>query len=122
MRLMIVDDHAGMRAMIRHFTGSPGDVICECSNGADAVAQAREFGPDLVTMDLRMPGIGGFEATRALVAALPSATVVVVSSFDTPELRRAAASSGAKGFIAKDNLHSLKGFSLPYRGGASGFL
>jgi DNA-binding NarL/FixJ family response regulator len=108
MKLMIVDDHAGMRAMIRQIAASPDDLVCECADGREAVRQVVEFAPDCVTVDLRMPGMNGLEATRAIVAHHPKAYVVIVSSYDQPELRRAATEAGAAGFVAKDNLHQLK--------------
>ena len=108
MKLMIVDDHAGMRDMIRQIAASPGDEICECTRGSEAVQRVGTFAPDWVTMDLRMPGISGLDATRAIMTVRPSASIVVVSSYDIAELRSAASDAGAKGFVAKDNLHELK--------------
>ena len=113
MKLMITDDHAGIRDMIRQIAGSPGDVVRECASGYEAVQLAGEFGPDWVTMDLAMPGIGGLEATRAIVSARPSTLVVVVSVHDQPELRRAAAEAGAFAFVAKDNLSELQALLKP---------
>jgi DNA-binding NarL/FixJ family response regulator len=107
MNLMIVDDHAGMRQMIRQIAGAPA-AVCECADGQEALARAGAFAPDFVTMDLRLPGISGLEATRAIVAAHPNARVVIVSTYDNAELRRAAAEAGASGFVAKDNLEELR--------------
>jgi DNA-binding NarL/FixJ family response regulator len=109
MKLMIVDDHPGMRKMIRQFVGSPDDVICECATGTEAVDQAAAFAPDWVTMDLRMPGIGGFEATRAIAELQPGATIVIVSSYDFHALRRIATEAGAAAYVTKENLFELKG-------------
>jgi DNA-binding NarL/FixJ family response regulator len=109
MKLMIVDDHPGMRKMIRQIVGSPDDVICECATGTEAVDLAAQFEPDWVTMDLRMPGIGGFEATRAIAEIQPAATIVIVSSYDFHALRHIAAEAGAAAFVTKENLHQLKG-------------
>jgi DNA-binding NarL/FixJ family response regulator len=106
---MIVDDHPGMRKMIRQFVGSPDDIICECSTGTEAVDQAAQFAPDWVTMDLRMPGIGGFEATRAICEIHPMATIVIVSSYDFHALRRIATEAGAAAFVTKEDLHQLRG-------------
>jgi CheY-like chemotaxis protein len=108
MKLMIVDDHPGVRAMILRIIELPGDEVCECPSGVDAIRQAGSFAPDLVTMDLRMPGIGGLEATRGVLAARPSALVVVVSAHPEEELRLAAMRAGAFAFVAKENLHELK--------------
>ena len=108
MKLMIVDDHAGVRDMIRQIAAAPGDVVCECATGGEAVEKLGDFGPDCVSMDLQMPGISGLEAVRAIIAARPATRVVIVSAYDQPELRRAAREAGAKGYVAKDDLDTLK--------------
>jgi two-component system, chemotaxis family, protein-glutamate methylesterase/glutaminase len=73
MKLMIVDDHAGTREMIRKFLDFPGITFCECASGDEAVARAGEFKPHWVTMDVHMPGLNGFESTEALRVQYPSA-------------------------------------------------
>jgi DNA-binding NarL/FixJ family response regulator len=109
MRLIIVDDHAGVRKMIRNLVAGPDDAVCECASGYEAVMVAEGFLPDCVTMDVRMPGdIGGFAAVRRLLRAHPGVRIVVVSSFDVPELREAAQSLGAVGYVTKDNLSNLR--------------
>jgi DNA-binding NarL/FixJ family response regulator len=113
MKLMITDDHAGIREMIRQIAASPGDVVQECASGYEAVKLAREFAPDWVTMDLGMPGMGGLEAIRIILMARPSTLIVVVSDHDQGELRRAAAEAGAFAFVAKDNLWELKALLKP---------
>ena len=113
MKLMITDDHAGIRELIRQIAGSPGDIVLECASGAEAVRLVGEFAPDLVTMDLDMPGMGGLEATRAIVTSHPSTLVVIVSVHSQDEWRRAAAEAGAFAFVAKDNLCDLKNLFKP---------
>lgn len=108
MRLLIVDDHSAVRAMIRQISAPVVNEVRECSSGSEAVRVAREYKPDLITMDLRMPGIGGIDATRALRQACPSASVVIVTSYDEQPLRDAATTAGASHFIAKDNLAELE--------------
>jgi CheY-like chemotaxis protein len=108
MKLLIVDDHPGMRAMIRELAAQPGDTVCECADGEGAVQIVREFSPDVITMDVRLPGLGGLEATRMLRAALPCAQIIVVSAYDQPAVRHVARHSGASGFIAKDHLDQLR--------------
>jgi DNA-binding NarL/FixJ family response regulator len=107
MKLMIVDDHADTRELIREMIGHYAEEILECSNGAEAAAQCVQFRPDIVTMDLNMPLTGGLEATRRVLAEHPAARVIVITQFDSPEFRLAAARAGACHFYAKSNLVGL---------------
>ncbi|GEM_PF-6523270 len=110
MKLMIVDDHTGVRNMIRHLVAAAGDEIRECNSADEAVRMAADFAPDLVTMDIRMPGLCPFEATRQIRRGNPSSRVLIVSSYDEPELRRTAADAGAAGFVVKENLVDVRQF------------
>lgn len=107
MRIMIVDDHEGVRQLIRQFVAATDDIVCECASGDEAIRLASEFRPDAVTMDVRMPGSCGLKAARAIRAIHPPARVVIVTSHDQPDLGRAAAEAGAAGFVLKDNLAQL---------------
>lgn len=106
-KMMIVDDHAEMRILIRELIGRLADEVRECTNGRDAVAECADFRPDVVTMDLNMPMSGGLEATRKIVDENPGARVIIVSDFDTLEFRLAAARAGACHFFSKSNLIGL---------------
>jgi DNA-binding NarL/FixJ family response regulator len=108
MRLMIVDDNEGARELIRLMAAGPDDAICECASAEEAMRTAPLFRPDWVTMDVRMGGVSGLFATRSILAADPNVRIVIVSKYDEPELRRAAAEVGAVGFILKDNLSELR--------------
>jgi DNA-binding NarL/FixJ family response regulator len=107
MKLMIVDDHAGTREMIRNFLDLPGITVCECASGDEAVRRAREFKPDWVTMDVQMPGRNGFQSTEALLAECPSAQVVIITSFIEPHFHQLSNSVGATALIYKENLMAL---------------
>ena len=107
MNLMIVDDHAGVRRMIRDLLVAPGDVLQECASADEAVRVAGEFQPDCVTMDLRMPGQCAFAATRAIRATHHAARIIIVSSYDAPGLRQSAHAAGAAAYVNKDNLAEL---------------
>ncbi len=115
MKLMIIDDHAGVRNLIRELVASPADAVCECASGSEAVRVARFFKPDYVTMDIRLPGLNGLEAAREICAALPETRLVVVTSFDQPEFRRTAAAVGAIGYVVKENLSELRSALLDWR-------
>lgn len=86
----------------------PGLTVQECASGHDALARVREFRPHWVTMDIQMPGLNGFEATRAIKQAHPEARVMIVTSFNDPHFRKMADSAGASGFILKENLLALR--------------
>jgi two-component system response regulator DegU len=107
MKLMIVDDHPGMRKMIRQLIAAPGDTVLECASGDEALLAIGEFKPDCVTMDVSMPGLCSFQATRGIRAAHPTARVIFVSSHDTPDYRQAANEAGATGYVMKENLSDL---------------
>jgi two-component system, NarL family, invasion response regulator UvrY len=108
MKLLIVDDHAGMRAMIRQLAALPDGAVRECDSGEAAIRLAREFAPDVVTMDVRLPGLSGLEAARTIRCDRPATQVVVVSAYDLPSLRVAARHVGAADFVLKDRLELLQ--------------
>ena len=82
---------------------TPGfDVIGEAETGEQAVELATELAPELVLMDVKLPGISGIEATRQVVAAHPGTIVVLLSTYDLDELP-GAATSGAVSYVAKDS-------------------
>jgi DNA-binding NarL/FixJ family response regulator len=103
-RLLIVDDHPVVRDGLRGlFTGEEGfDVVAEAANGSDAVARAKAHDPDVVLMDLRMPGMDGVTAIRALAAEGVRARVLVLTTFDTDSDVLPAIEAGATGYLLKD--------------------
>ncbi|HET9895267.1 MAG TPA: response regulator transcription factor [Streptosporangiaceae bacterium] len=105
-RVMLVDDQALLRAGFRALLESAQDieVVGEAANGGTAVALARQLGPDVVLMDLKMPEVDGLTATRRIVAdpALGHVKVVVLTTFDDEENVYAALRAGASGFLIKD--------------------
>lgn len=108
MRLMIVDDHAGMRSTIRQLISGAGDHVLECASGDEVMVKLSEFHPDCVTMDINMAGMCAFEAMRAVRKAFPATRVICVTSHDLPDYRRAALEAGASAFVVKDNLSDLR--------------
>jgi DNA-binding NarL/FixJ family response regulator len=107
MKLMIVDDHDGMRSMIRQLIAAPGDTVVECASGDEAMLALTDFKPDCVTMDVSMPGQCAFQTARDIRAAHPPVRVVFVSSHDQPDYRQAAQEAGAIGYVTKENLSDL---------------
>lgn len=103
-RLLIVDDQAIVRAGMAVLAGAADDieVVGEAGDGAEAVRLARALRPDVISMDIRMPGMNGIDATRAIVAD-PSLTaeVLVVTTFDLDDYVFGAVEAGAAGFLLK---------------------
>jgi two-component system chemotaxis response regulator CheY len=101
-RLLVVDDAMIMRKLIRDVAVEAGwELAGEASNGAEAVALYEQLRPDLVTMDLVMPIMGGNEALRKIRAADPDARVVVVTALDQKETLTESIRDGALDFIVK---------------------
>jgi DNA-binding NarL/FixJ family response regulator len=105
-RLLIVDDQELVRTGFRLVLETQEDleVVGEAGDGAEALAQARELRPDVVLMDIRMPGMGGVEAAARLTAAgiEPPPRVLVLTTFDLDEYVFGALRAGAAGFLLKD--------------------
>ena len=101
-RVLVADDHgairAGLRLMLENADGIT--VVGEAADGAAAVANARALRPDVVLMDIRMPGTDGIEATRAIVSE-GLADVVALTTFDLDEYVRGVLAAGAVGFLLK---------------------
>lgn len=102
-RVMVVDDHASMRAGLTMVLSSAEDieVVGEAADGEEAVRVARACEPDLVFMDLQMPGTDGIAATVALLRALPEVRVLVLTMFDLDDYVAGAMEAGAHGFLLK---------------------
>ena len=103
MRVLIADDHALFRDGLRSLLTTRGmEVVGEASDGTRAVEMAVRLRPDVVLMDLKMPGINGIEATRRIVEAAPEVAVVVLTASDDDEHLFDAIKSGAQGYLLKD--------------------
>ena len=104
--VLLVDDQSVVRAGLQVILESAGDirVVGEASNGPSAVALARRLTPDVVCMDVRMPGGDGIAATRAIVSVDPATApaVLVITTFDLDEYVFGALEAGASGFMLKD--------------------
>ena len=104
LRVLIADDHplfrAGMRALLE--TMPDMEVVGVAGTGDEVLALAERVEPDVVLMDLHMPGLGGIEATRRIVVSYPSAAVLVVTMFDDDYSVFTAMRAGARGYVLKD--------------------
>jgi len=103
-RVLICDDHAlfrrGLVMVLEEESGI--EVVAEAAGGAEAVALATDLAPDVVLMDVRMPGGGGIEATRAILAAIPSAAIIMLTVSDDEEDLFEAMKAGAAGYLLKE--------------------
>ncbi|WP_321368049.1 response regulator [uncultured Desulfuromusa sp.] len=101
-RVLIVDDALFMRTMLHDiFESTDWQIVAEAENGEQAIAAYKEFQPDLVTMDLVMPEMGGIQAMKSILREAPSATIVVCSALGQKNLILDAINAGAKDFIVK---------------------
>jgi DNA-binding NarL/FixJ family response regulator len=102
MRLLIADDHPTFRAGLMFLLqGTDIDVVGEAADGIQAVDLTLSLLPDVVLMDLRMPGLNGIEATAQIVAAAPDTGVIVLTMFEQDESIFAAMRAGARGYLLK---------------------
>jgi DNA-binding NarL/FixJ family response regulator len=103
-RILLVDDQELLRMGFRMVLDAQSDleVVGEAGDGAEGVRLAGELEPDVILMDVRMPGMDGVEATRALVGAGCRAHIIILTTFDLDEYAHAALRAGASGFLLKD--------------------
>jgi DNA-binding NarL/FixJ family response regulator len=103
-RVLLADDHAVVREGLRAVLGAEGgvEVVGEARDGREAVEACRALSPDVVLMDVRMPGMDGLEATRAIKAEMPKVSVVMVTMHENPDYLLEAVRAGAAGYVLKD--------------------
>ena len=101
-QVMIVDDHPLVRDGIRAMLESSGmDVVAEASSGGEAADLVAKLQPDVVLMDIRMPGVDGLEATRRIKETAPTVAVIIVTSFESQDYLVRAIEAGAAGYVLK---------------------
>lgn len=105
-RLALADDHADMRVALRMLLrlSKAIELVCEASNGEEAVDCAKRLQPDVLVMDVNMPVLNGFEATKQITDLSIPTRVILISTYRGTFITRQAASVGAKGFIPKDEV------------------
>ena len=104
-RILIADDHGIVRRGVRSLLGDRGDwEICgEVANGQEAVAEAQRLRPDMVLLDITMPGMNGLEATRAILKEVPGTKVMILTMHESEQVVREVLDAGAHGYILKSD-------------------
>jgi two-component system, NarL family, nitrate/nitrite response regulator NarL len=99
---LIVDDEGGFRGALRELLQEEGiAVVGEADDGLTGWGMAKQLAPDVVLMDLRMPAMGGIEATQLIKASLPNVQVIILTAYDDPSLNRSAEEVGAYAYLVK---------------------
>lgn len=106
--ILIVEDNAQMRRMLRTVVADLATGIYECQDGKEALAAYQQHHPDIVLMDISMKEMDGIAATRQIVEADPKARIIIVTNFDDEDMRDAARSAGARGYVLKDNVLDVR--------------
>lgn len=109
---MIVDDDTRIRKLIISIVADLTTEIFECGDGREAHAGYAVHNPDLVLMDLVMPGLDGIGATRLIRADHPEANIIIVTSHDGDAMRETAHIAGACAFVLKEDISTLRGIIL----------
>lgn len=102
--VLIADDHVFYREGVRALLNNQPDihVVGEASNGDEVISRAIELNPDVILMDLKMPGMNGIEATRRIIGRQPEIGILVITMFDDDDSVFAAMRAGARGYLLKD--------------------
>ena len=103
-RVVLADDHTlfrkGLRTLLERMPGV--EVVGEASSGDEAIERARELVPDVMLMDVKMPGLSGIDAARRVLAENPHIGIILVTMFDDPESVFAGMRVGARGYVLKE--------------------
>ncbi|MFC5406554.1 response regulator [Cohnella soli] len=122
MRILLADDHPLFRSGVRNLIHTTEDlqVIGEAATGEEAVEMAVSLHPDVIVMDIRMPGINGIEATRIIREKLPDMKILIVTMLKNDKSVFTAMQMGARGYVLKDagEMELLQSIRMVERGGA----
>ena len=108
-KILIVDNDPAIRRLLASMLARLAPQIVECDDGARALDAYEAHRPDVVLMDVAMGAVDGISATALLTSTHPGIRVVMVTNYDDPYLREAAAEAGARGYVLKENLVELPG-------------
>ena len=107
-RILVVEDHSVVRRVICLLLSSDPalNVICQAADGEQAVRKAEELQPDLVLLDISLPGISGIETARRIRSVSPKSQIIFLSQHDSPQVVRLALNIGGQGYVAKSDAGS----------------
>jgi two-component system, NarL family, response regulator NreC len=107
LRILVVDDHEIVRRSIcALLSGQPDfEVVCDAADGVQAVKEAERLQPDVVVLDITMPGMGGLEAAPLIRKVAPSAEIVFLSQYDSLQTIQEAFRRGARGYVVKSDAY-----------------
>lgn len=114
-KLMIVDNHAMARYVVRQVAATPQDTVLECASPDEALKAVSAFRPDCVMMGVAKPMPSVFQAIKNIREAYPQVRIVAVSSFHENQLRDMASEAGACGYVTTENLSELFLLAAPER-------
>jgi DNA-binding NarL/FixJ family response regulator len=106
--ILIVEDHDGIRHSIKQWLSKvfEKNEIIEATTGEDAVEICKKMKPDVVIMDIKLPGINGIVATKQIKKALPDTKVIMLTVYDIPAFQTGALEAGADAFISKNDMYT----------------
>ena len=105
-KVFIADDDPEFRRFLNEFLSDQPDlkIVGEAADGKQALEKVKKIKPDLVLLDIRMPGMNCFVVSRSLKRKLPQARIIIMTIFDSPKYQESAVENGAFGYIVKSNL------------------
>lgn len=106
--ILIVENNTAVRSLVREIVAPGAGLVYECADGQEALTAYLAHRPDLVLMDIAMPGLDGISATIQIRRVDPTARIVIVTNHELPELREAAFRAGICGYVLKTNLLELR--------------
>ena len=106
--ILIVENNTAVRSLVREIVAPGAGLVYECADGREALTAYLAYRPDLVLMDMAMPGLDGISATIQIRRVDPTARIVIVTNHELPELREAAFRAGICGYVLKTNLLELR--------------
>jgi len=108
MSLLIIEDNKQMRRMLKSAVADLASAVYECVDGVEGLAAFAVHQPDCVLMDIALNKMDGITATKEIKRAYPEAKIIIVSNYDSADLREAAQQAGACGYVLKENLLEVR--------------